>query len=69
MPSDFPAELARLARQRRKALKLTQADLAVMAGCGPVFIHHLEHGKPTLQLDKILAVFEVLGLELKVTSR
>ena len=36
-----------------------------MAGCGPVFIYDVERGqKATLQLDKLVEVLRVLGLEL-----
>ncbi len=53
-------------RARRKALGVTQIDLARLAGCGPVFVYALESGKRTLRLDKLLDLFEVLGLELIV---
>lgn len=62
-------DLASRVRARRKELGLTQAELAAMARCGPVFIHQLEHAKPTLQLDKVVSVLEVLGLRLEVRSR
>lgn len=45
-------------------MSLTQAELSQLAGVGPVFIHHLEKGKPTLRLDKLLDVLHVLGLGL-----
>ncbi|HRQ10769.1 MAG TPA: helix-turn-helix transcriptional regulator [Trueperaceae bacterium] len=51
-------------RARRKALRLTQQDLADLAGVSPRFIHDLESGKPTVQLDRLLAVATALGLEL-----
>lgn len=62
-------QLAVRVRERRKELGLTQLELAAMARCGPVFIHQLEHAKPTLQLDKVVSVLEVLGLRLEVRSR
>lgn len=58
--------LASAVRARRKALGVTQIELARLAGCGPVFVYALETGKQTLRLDKLLAVLEVLGLELVV---
>lgn len=51
-------------RRRRKALGITQADLARLAGCGPVFVHAVERAKPSLRLDKLIALLQVLGLEL-----
>ena len=58
--------LADALRKRRKALGITQIELARLAGCGPVFIYDLESAKPTLRLDKLLDVLDVLGLELVV---
>jgi y4mF family transcriptional regulator len=59
-------QLSSAVRARRKALKLNQADLAALSGVGLAFLYELEHGKPTLRIDKVLAVFAVLGLELHV---
>jgi len=56
-------------RARRKLLRLTQEELAVLAGCGPDFLYDLERGKPTVRLDKLVPVLDVLGLELKVGPR
>lgn len=53
-------------RQRREQLRLRQSELADLAGCSTRFVHTLEHGKPTLRLDKVLDVLEVLGLDLLV---
>lgn len=60
--------IALVVRQRRKRLGVTQQALAQMAGCGLVFVYNIEHGKPSLRLDKLLDVLEVLGLELVVTT-
>ncbi len=62
-------ELAREVRRRRKQLRLTQLQLADLARCGPVFLYDLERGKPTIRLDKLMPVLEVLGLRLKLESR
>jgi len=51
-------------RARRRALALTQTQLADLAGVGLAFLYELERGKPTVRLDKVLAVLAVLGLEL-----
>ena len=61
--------LAKITRDRRKALGLRQADLADLAGCSERFVHTVERGKTTLRLDKLLDVLEVLGLELAVVRR
>lgn len=53
-------------RDRRKALGINQAELAALSGVGLAFLYALEHGKATVRIDKVLAVLEVLGLELHV---
>lgn len=55
-------ELARAVRERRKLLGLTQQNVADLAQCGPLFLIQLERGKPTVRLDKVLAVLQVLNL-------
>lgn len=56
-------------RKRRKRLGLTQEAVARAAGCGIVFIYHLERGKPSLRLDKLLDILRVLGMDIVVTPR
>lgn len=66
---DSLKNLAREIRSRRKSLRLTQDDLADLALCSPRFVRALEAGKATVRMDKLLAVLDVLGLELKVSTR
>lgn len=40
-----------------------------MAGVSERFVRFVEQGKPSVQLDSLVAVLETLGLELKVTTR
>lgn len=49
-------------RARRKALKLTQAELAMTSGTGVRFIGELENGKETCHLGKVLSVMRTVGL-------
>jgi len=58
--------LGRAVRARRRALKLTQAELAHLAGCGLAFLYDLEVGKPSVRLDKVLDVLGALGLSLRI---
>lgn len=67
--STWATRLGAELRARRKLLRLTQEELAVLAGCGPDFLYDLERGKPTVRLDKLVPVLDVLGLELKVGPR
>lgn len=57
---EFGAAVARA----RKALDLTQRDLALAIGTGERFIVELEAGKPTAQLEKALAAARAVGLRL-----
>lgn len=60
------ATLGRAVRARRSKLNLRQDQLAELAGCSTRFVHTLENGKPTLQLQKALDVLGVLGLGLQL---
>lgn len=61
--------VGRVVRARRAELGLRQDELADLAGVSTRFISSLEAGKPTVQLDRVTAVLEVLGLELAVVPR
>jgi HTH-type transcriptional regulator/antitoxin HipB len=58
-------------RMRRRALKLTQQELADLAEVSAHFVLDVENGKESIRLDKLTKVLNVLGLnfELKVRSR
>lgn len=56
-----PKELGSRLRSARKALLLTQPQLALAAGVGVRFIVDLEAGKPTVQLENVLRVIDALG--------
>ena len=57
-------DLAKFVIERRKALKLTQTQLADKAGVGLRFVRELERGKPTLRMDKVNEVLRFFGSEL-----
>jgi y4mF family transcriptional regulator len=65
-PAPWMAALAESVRARRKALGLTQVQLADLARCGPVLIYAIESAKTTVRLDKLVDVLSVLGLQLRV---
>ncbi len=58
------AEIAKTVQARRKALGVTQAELADLAGVSPKFIYDLEDGKPSLTLYRVLLVIEAVGLKI-----
>jgi y4mF family transcriptional regulator len=54
-------DLGAALRVARKALRLTQADLALAAGVGLRCVVELEAGKPTVRLELVLRVIDALG--------
>jgi len=69
LANSFPAELAAEVRARRGSLRLSQRDLAELAGVSERFVRFVEQGKRTVQLDSLLALLDTLGLELQVQTR
>jgi y4mF family transcriptional regulator len=62
-------ELGAVIRDQRKRLALTQLDLAGLGNTGNRFIVDLESGKPTVQLQKVLDLMDLLGLEVVVRTK
>ncbi|RAM37441.1 type II toxin-antitoxin system Y4mF family antitoxin [Arthrobacter globiformis] len=69
MAQHFSAKLAAAVRARRADLRLSQQDLADMAGVSERFVRFVEQGKPSLRLDTLLVLLETLGLELGLGTR
>ena len=65
---ETPQHLGDVVRQARKALSLTQPQLALAAGVGVRFIVDLEAGKPTVRLENVLRVLQALGITLAVNG-
>jgi y4mF family transcriptional regulator len=62
-------QLGELVRQTRRDQALMQADLAGLGNTGNRFVVDLERGKPTLQLQKVLDMLDLLGLEVIVRRK
>lgn len=58
------AQIAVTVRNRRLAAGITQEVLAGISGTGPRFVRELEQAKPTLEVGKVFAVLQALGLRL-----
>jgi HTH-type transcriptional regulator / antitoxin HipB len=63
------AELGLVIREQRKRLALKQLDLAGLGNTGNRFIVDLENGKPTVQLQKVLDLMDLLGREVVVRTK
>jgi HTH-type transcriptional regulator/antitoxin HipB len=64
LPVRSSADLGALLRAHRKLQALTQLDIAGLGNTGNRFVVELENGKPTVQLQKVLDLVDLLGLEL-----
>lgn len=62
-------ELGELVRRTRKEQQLMQMDLAGLSNTGNRFIVDVERGKPTLQLQKVLDLLDLIGLEIVVRPK
>lgn len=60
-----PADFGLMVARGRKALGLTQRELALAIGTGERFIVDLEAGKPTAHLGKALAAAKAVGVRLE----
>lgn len=66
MPS---GQLSHSVRARRRELGLSQSDAAELAGVSERFVRFVETGKESVRMDKLTALLDVLGLELRATRR
>lgn len=64
-----PSELGAIIRSVRKEQSLTQLDMAGLGATGNRIIVDIEKGKPTVQLQKVMALMDLLGLELMVRKK
>jgi len=63
------SDLGDFIKDFRTFQRLTQGDVSGLANTGNRFIIELENGKETVQLNKVLDVLNVLGLELTVARK
>jgi len=59
-------ELGALIRDERKRLKVTQKELAMVAGTGLRFLIELERGKPTSRIEGVFKILQALGSNLAI---
>jgi HTH-type transcriptional regulator/antitoxin HipB len=56
-------------RERRRALNITQAQLAGVAGVSRKAVIEIENGKPTAQWQNALQLAQALGLDVTLQPR
>ncbi len=57
-------KIAKIVRFHRKKARITQAKLAKLAGIGKTAVFDLEKGKATIKVSTLLAVLDVLNIQL-----
>ena len=62
-------DIGEAVRSRRKELGYTQAFLAEYAGVSASFLSELENGKETIQVNKLLDVLSLLGMDISLVRR
>jgi len=63
-----PLTLAAFLKKHRKAARLTQIQLAEMAGVGKTVVHDIEKGKETIQLVTLRKILHVLNIKVALIS-
>lgn len=63
-----PGTLARTVRLHRKAARLSQLQLAEMAGVGKTVVFDIEKGKESVQLDTLRKILKVLNIKVLLVS-
>lgn len=59
-------DLGQAIRRRRKALKLTQEDVAAQVGVARITVSAIENGKDTAQIGLVLQICRDLGLKVLI---
>lgn len=60
-------EIGKKIKNRRKFLKITQEDLADISGISERTLRDIEKGLANPELQSLMKICEVLGLELKIS--
>lgn len=63
-----PNTLARIIRKHRKAAKISQLQLAEMAGVGKTVVFDTEKGKETIKLNTLRKILKVLNIRVVLIS-
>ena len=58
-----------LIKEKRKKINMTQKEGASIAGVGVRFWSEVENGKATLEIDKVLNVASLFGIDIEGNNR
>lgn len=62
-------DVGQMVKQQRNSMNLRQLDVAGLANTGNRLIVDVENGKPTVQLQKVLDLLDILGLEVVIQPK
>jgi DNA-binding XRE family transcriptional regulator len=62
----MPQQIEKVIKERRSLLRLTQEDLAALAGVALRTLKAIEVGKGNPSLDTLQKIVEVLGMEVRL---
>ena len=63
-----PGLLAEIIRKHRDEAGLSRIQLADMAGVGKTVVYDIEHGKPSVRLDTLRKILDVLNIKVRLES-
>jgi transcriptional regulator with XRE-family HTH domain len=63
-----PGTLSVIIKMHLKAAKLSQLQLAEMAGVGKTVVYDIEKGKETIQLATLRKILQVLNIKIELVS-
>lgn len=63
-----PEQVGRIVRFHRRMAGLTQKGLGDLAGIGKTAVFDIEHGKPSVRMDTLMKVLEVLNIGVELQS-
>lgn len=66
---DIPGEIGAEIRRRRRRLRLTQQDVADLAGVNRRLVSEVERGRAAVTLRRLIAICEAVGLDLACRPR
>lgn len=62
-------DIGQMVKRQRNGMNLRQLDVAGLANTGNRLIVDVENGKPTVQLQKVLDLLDILGLEVVIQPK
>lgn len=68
MINDSAEWIGAVVRYHRRRSGLSQLGLAELAGIGKTSVFDIEKGKPTVRLATLMAVLQVLNIDIKLES-